>query len=95
MSEVVRWKTEHDGSVAAIVVHRGSKWLHVIRVGGAGRDGHVAVERVPLTEERYMRPLTYRNNPYPAERCKALVRARARRCGATKEAARWLRRARL
>lgn len=87
---VVRWHTT-ESVATALVVKRGSKMLHVIRAAGIGSDGRVAVERVPLTEERYMRPLLHREKPYPVERYKQSLRARARRCGATKEARRYLR----
>ena len=53
-TEPVSYRTE-EGRVCALIVSRGRKWLGVIMA-----TPPIRIAKVPLTEERYMRPLDAR-----------------------------------
>ena len=62
-SELVRYHT--NNGVRAAVIQKGRKWIKVVEI-----DSPVHVRKVPLSDERYMRPLQRKGQDYP------LVRAR-------------------
>lgn len=78
--EVVRW---HDGTGwrLAVVVGEGTKLLHVVVAGET-----LSLQKLPRTEERYMRPELHKGAPYPVKRAARLLLSRLRRLGGTKAA---------
>lgn len=81
MIEPVHYRTD-EGCIVALVVRRGSKWLHIIPMDSNG----IAVQKIELTEERHMAPLTLSGAPYPVNRAARLFRTSGKKFGITKEA---------
>lgn len=79
--QVVRYHTD-NGYVAALKVVVGRKMIQLIPMDSAG----IKIVKVPLEQERYMKPMELKGKPYPINRAKKLLRASGRRFGITKSA---------
>lgn len=83
---VVRWarpstKAAAESGWRPAVVKPGTKWLHVVHFTEAG----VAVAKIPLDEEKFFHPLSYKGQPYPVKRAARLF-LKLRKGRVTKEA---------
>lgn len=79
--ELVRYHTEL-GHTSALVVERGRKWMKIIPM-----ESHaVRIKKVPLSDERQMKPLTFKGRPYPIPRAVKHFKRHGRTFGITKTA---------
>lgn len=81
MNEVVNYHTA-TAEQTAIIVNRGRKLMGILMVESIG----IVYRKVPLTEERHMRPLTRFNKDYPVKTALNKYLGIASRLGATKSA---------
>lgn len=63
---VIRYHFE-DGSCTALLVNRGRKFISLIPMATAGSGG-LRVVKIPLREERRIKPVLYHGQPYPEAR---------------------------
>lgn len=71
----------------ALVVKEGRKLLHIIQI----EDRGLRVRKVPKTEARYFKDLTYKGKPYPLRRAIRMYKRAAKTFGATPTVKRILR----
>lgn len=67
--KIVRWarpstKASAESGWRPAIVKPGRKWLSMVYFNGHG----VAVAKIPIEEQKFFKPLTYRGNPYPLKR---------------------------
>lgn len=84
--EVVRYHTD-KGFVTCLKVAVGRKLIQIIPMDSSG----IKIVKVPLAQERLMKPLELKGKPYPVKRAKKLLRASGRRFGITRSAKQALR----
>ena len=85
--EPVRYRTD-EGVYVALLVLRGTKYLHLIPMDSGG----IKIIKVPLTEERYMKLLTKGANTYPLKRARKLFKRAGEVFGISEDAKKALRR---
>ena len=79
--EVVAYHSEL-GHTSALVLERGRKWIKIIPI-----ESHaVRIRKVPLTEEKFMSPATFKGQPYPLPRAVKIFKRHGRTFGITKTA---------
>lgn len=89
------WQKVRGGNTSSVrcaLVKRGRKWLQVIAMD-ASPDGGVKVWKVPMSDERFMKPLMHKGKPYPMKRALRIFRSMARTHGITKGAKKLLKEA--
>lgn len=71
----------------ALITDRGTKWMTLVMIDDTG----LIRKKVPLTEERHMKPLKLKGKDYPLKRAINRYRKAGRNLGASKTALRELR----
>jgi hypothetical protein len=98
MIELVRYHLFHKGRsgyescVRTAFVKRGRKWMHVLCID-ATASGGMKLWKVPLSDERYMRPLLHKGKPYPFKRAIKIYHAMGKTHGISKGAKKLLKEA--
>jgi len=84
-TELRAYRTK-GGEKPVVVRFGGPKWLHVLIM-----DRQLSVIKVPASDERYMRELTFKNKPYPFNRAMRIFRSYGYSHGLTSGAKAFLR----
>ena len=98
MIELVRyhtWKRVRDGHescVRSAFIKRGRKWMQVLCID-ATASGGMKLWKVPLSDEKYMRPLLRKGKPYPFKRAIRIMRGIGKTHGISKGAKKLLKEA--
>lgn len=82
----------YTSSFRCVLVKEGRKWLQVVALD-ASPDGGLRVWKVPMSDERYMKPLLRKGKPYPMARALQTFRSLAKTHGITKGAKKLLKEA--
>lgn len=82
--ELKSYRTER-GCKSALIRISGPKWMHVLVL-----HAPLSVQRVPVTEQRFMTDLIKKNKPYPLNGAIKVFRRFGKASGITKGAKRFL-----
>ncbi len=83
MIELVRYRTAD--AVRSALIKRGNKWMQVVAIDATSKGG-LKVWKVPMSDEKFMTPLTRNGKPYPMTRALRTFRNLAKTHGCSKAA---------
>ncbi len=82
----------YESAIRCAFVKPGTKWMQVVAIDASARGG-LRKWRVPMSDQRFMTPLTRKGKPYPIQRALKIFRHMAKTHGISPGAAKLLREA--